>query len=651
MCGIVGAINLRGESVDEELLLRQAATLRHRGPDDMGIMVDGAVGLAHRRLSIIDLSPAGRQPMANEDETLWLVANGEIYNYKELRPELEALGHRFRSQSDSEVILHAYEAWGAECLQRFNGMWAFALWDRRRRCLFAARDRFGVKPFYYRYDGQRFRFASEIKALTADPAVPKRPNDRTIWRYLVGGYGFTDTSEETFFDGIQQLPPAHYLVCSDEEFAIRRYWDVTPGSPPAGGPDDWVAQFRALFEDAVRLRLRSDVPVGACLSGGLDSSSVAVVASRLLLNGRRMETFSACYDDPSADEREFIAPILEATGAEGHLIFPQVDPSLEVIRRMTAFQEEPFSNLNAFAQWCLFEEAQRRGVTVLLNGHGGDELLAGYYPHFTSFFADLARRGRWGLLAAEVNAYAARHGRSRARALGSMLREWGRSATPVSVKRSVRRLDEAVRLAHLDPAFARRYVGADEPARLPRYPSLLQKHLYRGLRVSPLPSWLRIEDRNSMAFSLETRLPFLDYRVAEFLFRLPAEAKIRGGMTKWILRESMAGGVLPEKVRLRVDKRGFRTPAGSWLTGALRPEVERLLASRSLRRLGYLNPAAMRDTFQRQCRGEVDLPLTIWSWVNLALWFEEVMDRPASLVGDGGLDGVAEVVGRGVHRA
>src|SRR5919199_3954182 len=327
MCGIAGILSLDGAPIERRSLEAMSTILRHRGPDDEGILIDGPVGLMHRRLSIIDLSPAGRCPMPNEDETVWIIFNGEIYNYLELIPGLIQRGHRFRSHCDTEVILHAYEEYGERCLDYLNGMFAFALWDSREHKLFCARDRAGIKPFYYYQDGHRFIFASEIKAIVADPSVPRRVNHQAAYDFLVNSY--IDHTPATFFQGIVQLPPAHYLTVQDRRLRLQRYWDIDPGKAadplrPSTPADDrrWATDFLVLFRDAVRLHLRSDVPVGTCLSGGLDSSAIVCMANELLWGedqggafawherGTQQHTFSACYEEEAYDERRFIMPVV-----------------------------------------------------------------------------------------------------------------------------------------------------------------------------------------------------------------------------------------------------------------------------------------------------------------------------------------------------
>src|SRR3989475_1046549 len=400
MCAIAGLYDISGRALDLSALERMVLVQAHRGPDGEGyVLLDArgqerplavvgrladargtrpyrhSIGLGHRRLAIIDLSPLGHQPMTTEDGRCWVTYNGEIYNHVELREELRAKGYRFRSASDTEVLLAAYQEWNESCVTRFNGMFAFAIWDRDRRRLFCARDRMGVKPFYYSWDGARFAFASEIKGLLSAGLRPS-PNQRAVFDYLDGAC--LDHSEDTFFEGIRQLPPAHTLTV-DTQVTVQRYWDLPPCGEAGLSVRDAAERFRHLFRDAVRLRLRSDVPIGTCLSGGLDSSSIVCVANDLMfvehavpreLIGERQKTFSSCFEDPAYDERQFIQPVVERTGAEAHYTFPDPKELAESVSRLVWQQDEPFGSTSIFAQWNVMRLAAQRGVKVLLDGQG-----------------------------------------------------------------------------------------------------------------------------------------------------------------------------------------------------------------------------------------------------------------------------------------
>jgi len=323
MCGICGILNLDGSLVKKETLDKMCEVLKHRGPDNKGIYIKNNLGLGHQRLSIIDLSEKANQPFTNETQTHWIVYNGEVYNYLEIRKELEKSGHRFKSQTDTEVILHAYDEWGMDCLKHFNGMWAFCIWDSRKRRIFCARDRAGVKPFYYTFNGQRFGFASEIKALLALDDITPKPNDQIVADYLFAG--LLDHTHETFFENIYQLRPGEYLLIEDQRPVFRSYWDIEPKEVHFSRDEDYAQRFRELLEDSIRLRLRSDVPIGTCLSGGLDSSSIVCLANKLMFDGQsidpklvgeRQKTFSSCFENHAYDERKFIELVIGRTGAE-----------------------------------------------------------------------------------------------------------------------------------------------------------------------------------------------------------------------------------------------------------------------------------------------------------------------------------------------
>ncbi len=630
MCGICGIFSL-SEPVNGQTIVRMRDVMQHRGPDDAGLYLSDTIGLGHRRLAIIDLSPSGHQPMSNEDKTIWLVFNGEIYNYLELRAYLKAKGHTFASQTDTEVVIHAYEEWEEECLQRFNGMFAFAIWDQRNQRLFCARDRFGIKPFYYHWDGSRFRFASEIKALLEDSSIEKAVNENAVYGYLA--FGKLEDGVDTFFTGIMRLLPAHYLIVGPQGLKIQRYWDLTPEDMQVtcdNNPDSrYATQFYELLEDSVRLRLRSDVPVGTCLSGGLDSSSIVCIANKLMFPsdkrdyseiGARQKTFSACWEHSQYDEREFIEEILGKTGAERNFTFPSPDELFDVIEDIIWHHDEPFRAIDIFAQWQVMKLAQAKGIKVLLDGIGGDELLAGYIGYYhTYLFLDLLTHFQFKELATEILAYTA---------LNSVKIHW---IMKDIVKVIYAQLPLYARLKHrisklswLAPDFVAAYQPQSQTGynTTTKYSSQFAEALYRRLTTSlggtGLPVLLRYEDRDSMAFSIEARVPFLDHRLVEFVFSLPASQKIRHGVTKVILRNAMKG-ILPEKVRLRMDKIGFSAPSSLWLRTILRDKVKDIIHSDSFRQRGYFRVDEVERQFALHCSGKKNVT-AIWRWINLELW-------------------------------
>jgi asparagine synthase (glutamine-hydrolysing) len=630
VCGIAGVCRFDHQPVDREALSRMAFLLRHRGPDDEGLYVDDCAGLAFRRLAILDLSAAGHQPMANEDGTLWLVFNGEIYNYKDLAQELSALGHVFRSHADSETILHAYEEWGPGCVSRLSGMFAFAIWDERQRKLYAARDRFGIKPFYYHLDSRRLAFASEIKALFSDAETPNRVEERALYDYLV--YGVLDHTEGTFFADIQQLPPAHTLtVTAEGRREVRRYWDLDASRRETLSDAEAIEQFRALFFDSVRLHLQSDVLVGTCLSGGLDSSSIVGTVSRLLQSngearsavGGRQRTFTSGFDDPRYDERQYAVRVAEQAGAQP--FFTTVDPNrlFDLLPRLIWHQDEPFGSTSIVAQWHVMQLAREQGVTVLLDGQGADEMLAGYHQFFSGSWAEMLRQGQFAGLAREMQAYRARHsGPARTLLTGALA-----LALPAGLRAGIQQRRGRTRPSWLGPAYAGRdYRWLDPTA---PYAGPLSRQMYQYLATVHLPSLLHYEDRNSMAFSIEARVPFLDHRLVELAFALPARMKLRDGETKWLLRQALAH-VLPPAVARRQDKMAFVTPEALWFRNELAGATAEVFASESFRARPYWRAGEAARLLDEHRAGR-DNRLHIWRFLNTELWLRQFIDqRPAT---------------------
>jgi asparagine synthase (glutamine-hydrolysing) len=555
MCGIAGQLCYGSTLPDRGLLETMSERLAHRGPDGQGVYINGRIALAHRRLAIIDLSDDARQPIANEDGSLWLVYNGEIYNFVELRAELVAKGHTFHSKTDSEVILHAYEEWGTECLSRLNGMWAFALWDEKRQQLFCARDRFGIKPFYYTEAGGSLLFASEIKALLAHPDVGRKPDDETLLTYLA--WGVLDHSERTMFDGVFQLRPAHAIIVKPGgPLAPYRYWDVTVNpSVSSDIPDaDAAARLLALLRDVVRVHLRSDVAVGTCLSGGIDSSTLAVLINELIRSeapqsvGARQKTFSAYFDDARFDERRYIDEVVAATGVDGYRIQPEAGRVWDDLHKLLSMQDEPFGSLSIYAQYCVMRLAAER-VKVVLNGQGADELLAGYLAYEWSYIFGLTGSLHWyRALGEKIGAIRHHHGFIR----DSVRQLYVRAGRRKLLKGAIKKID--------------------------RYGGSLDQVLYRELTETNLTALLHYEDRNAMAFSIESRVPYLDVHLVEYIASLPLDQKIRIGVTKHVLRRAIKG-LVPESVRCRTDKMGFVTPEEVWMKEELRPFVLNVFTS------------------------------------------------------------------------
>lgn len=625
MCGITGIVNLDGAPAQKDVLEAMSLSTKHRGPDDSGVYISGPVGLAHNRLSIIDLSKDAHQPMASEDSSKVIVHNGEIYNYPELRAQLQRLDHRFRSRSDTEVILRAYEQWGESALKYFNGMWAFAIFDSKQKTLFCSRDRFGVKPFYYYSDDRVFIFSSEIKALLLHPRVKRQPNDRSVYSYLASGYGYMDITDETFFKGIKQLKPGHCIKLSvgNGKFSQTRYWDLDPAKRSSlKGEEDIYSEFYRLFEDSVRLRLRSDVPLGVSLSGGLDSSSIACVAARLL-GDKKLEAFSSCFDEARYDERRFIQPVLDKTRANANLIFTRPENLFSEIEDIIWHQDEPYATLSIFPQWYVMKLAGEKGVKVLLTGQGGDETLAGYHKYYFYLFADLISSFKWQKAAHEIAAY--RDFKKETSVAGSVLKIIASHMTPQAIKDAAGAGVKRPVPSFLNMDFAAQ--NSNRAASERKFNGILNNDLYNALKISPLPSLLHIDDRSSMAHSVESRAPFLDYRLVEYLFSLGPEYKIRDGITKYILRQSLKG-VLPEEVRTRRDKMGFATPLESWFKTVLKGNVRDIITSKEFASRPYFNNAVVMEKFKNFTEGKNGVNhYTVWSWVNLELWLRKFIDK------------------------
>jgi asparagine synthase (glutamine-hydrolysing) len=578
MCGIFGVLTVSQPAMQFQVE-RALAAVVHRGPDGEGIWrrPHGGppfVAFGHRRLAIIDLSDSAAQPMESRDGGVCLTYNGEIYNYRELREELESAGFAFRSMGDTEVLLNAYRHWGPACLSRLNGMFAFCLWDEIRRELFAARDRFGEKPFHYCYDERRgcFAFASEIKSLLASGLVPWNINDRALARYVTDN--ILDGHAETLYDPVRRLLPGRSLRLKwrpdGTTIEINRYW--APPAPEAteADPARATARFRELFQDSVRLRLRSDVPIGTSLSGGVDSSAIVCAIHQLGAAGQR--TFSSRVPGSKLDEGTYIDIVRANTGIGGYDVVPSAAELTRTFSVLCRHMEEPFPSTSMFAQFLVMRLAQENHVGVLLDGQGADELLGGYQGYFRLRYGDMARKLKIGALRCELDVYSRLRGGRRALTtkgiVGALLPR--RIESALSGRSASRGLFGAWWdrdwMASIDTD------DSAETKNLPHFDRFTAALYYDSLE-GPLQELLRYGDRNSMAWSREVRQPFLDHRLAEYSFALAPELKISGGMTKVVLRRAMRG-LVPDVVLDRPEKFAFETPQGHWLSGPLRPWVE-----------------------------------------------------------------------------
>ena len=632
MCGIAGIVDFR-EPIDADVLATMRDTLAHRGPDSAGIWLrhrslsGPQVGLAHRRLAIVDCSPAGHQPMLDPSGQLVVSFNGEIYNYRELAAELTGRGHTFRTESDTEVLLAAYAEWGEVCVERFNGMWAFAIWDARRRRLFASRDRLGKKPFFYHWNGHQFIFGSEIKALLAHPAVACRTDDAALARYCATFA--LPAAGGSMFAGIAQLSAAHSLSLDDQaQLTLRRYWQLDPSREVRFRTDaEYVERFRELFDDAVRLRLRADVSVGSSLSGGLDSSLIVgtIAAQRRASQaGGAQRTFSARFPErPTFDEGHFIDQVVAHTGVSAATTIPRGDDLLANVRRLHLHQEEPFLSSSIFAQWQVMSLARSEETLVLLDGQGSDELLAGYAPHVAFHLADLIRGGHWLQAWREQRAISARQHACREHIADAEQRTQLLSWSFLFEKLLKRGRETISRRLHPQQLAM---PSESSAATTHRGGNRLWRRLFDDLTSRSIPLLLRYVDRNSMAFGVEVRNPFLDYRLVEFAMGLPNEQKLRDGWSKYVLREA-GRGVLPEGVRTRTDKVAFITPEDEWLRGPLRDWGREALFSPRMRSLPGFPAAKVERLWQQHQSGSHNLRQHLWPWLSLAEWLAMIDER------------------------
>lgn len=616
MCGLLAFLSLAGGHHAEAVAARMLPTISHRGPDDSGIWSEGPVALGFRRLSILDLSAAGHQPMSSSDGQCTIVFNGEIYNFVELRSELEALGHRFRSHGDSEVLLGAYRQWGTDCLQRLRGMWSFVLFDRARGVLFGSRDRFGMKPLFRHQTLGHAIFASEIKAIRASGLYKDALNLRTCANYLYSDE--LDFDSSTFYEGIVQLPAAHaFELTLDGRYRQWRYWDIqtqayqSPGQP--------AEAFAALFDDAMRLHMRSDVPVGVNLSGGLDSTSILCAAARLNAEaGATTPLLAFSYQDPRFDETRYVRDTLAQTGAQ---IVPlgltpaQLWDSLPTV---LAAHDEPVHTMTALVGYHLMALAARHGVKVVLNGQGADEVIGGYGSYFEDRWAELVRTGRRREAQQQIDEFTHVHGGDAlaryARARRHVVQSALASLPPYRMLADRRHFARLGRLDWIRPELAEHLPSARQ-----RTAQGLSAVLHKSVQREPLPLYLRIEDRNSMAHSVEARLPFLDHRLVELVFAMPSEWKLRGPWNKFVLREAMKGSI-PESVRTRVDKMGFPVDVENWLRGPLYEPVKAILYDREFVEHPFFDARRLQACLEAHVAGTGNHATKLFSAVQFFLW-------------------------------
>lgn len=633
MCGISGLINLN-KPVSLVGYYDAHLRLRHRGLDDEGFFctlngeshyyrgddsivdfnalphiqqVNAAnVVLGHRRLSIIDLSAAGHQPMCDVTGRYVMVYNGEIFNYLELRHELINLGYHFKTESDSEVLLTAFTEWGVDCFNKFNGMWAVVIYDTVERCLILCRDRFGIKPLYYTLVGDTLFFGSEVKYLI--PFLSKlQMNEQLVMEYLVDS--LTDHYFETMFEGIYQVMPARYIRFDSLGLYEQVYWQL-PITDIKLSLNDATDQLLSLLTSSIELRLRSDVPIGSLLSGGLDSTTIVCLVKMLLeKQGRtsRFDTFSAVFEEERYSERSYIEETIKQTDLPVHWIYPDPSRLSNTVTNILYHQEFPFRSLAVYSQWEIMRHVAETPITVLLNGQGSDEIFAGYHAHYAALIGEYLRLGNFSKAWRESqHLSAARGGHSLAVILG------GIQQLLLALSPSKRLPDK--RIPYLAYSY-RRYTDWK------RQTNVLHNKLVHDLTFSALPEYLRYEDRNSMAFTLESRLPFMDYRLVEWAMSLPSSLKIDRGTNKLILRQT-ASPFIPKNVMNRKDKMGFVSPQEKWQISILKPQLDKLFCMDLQTIFPFVDGAEVQRLYTEYQSGRTDQRAwVIWRLTCLTWWY------------------------------
>lgn len=616
MCGIFGAI---GVDLGRDTLTAIHRLLHHRGPDDEGLVRAKGAVLLHQRLSIIDLSAAGHQPMASADGSAWITYNGEIYNYLELRREL-ASGYTFRTQTDTEVILAAYERWGEQCLERLRGMFAFGLWDERKRLLLCATDRLSIKPLLYAQDGDRFIFASEAKPFAA-AGFDLRPNRRAIYQYL--RYGLLDHTEETLFDGIRQLRPGTYLTVHDGRVTVRQYWDLQDEGDVEWRGERSEEELLGRLQEAVDLHLRGDVEPALSLSSGLDSNVLRALIQR---DGRHrgLQCFTYCFSGTPYDECARVRPLIDGAPIRHHSTEVPSEGLLEGLSSLIDAMEAPVGGLGIYGYWLNSRHVSDLGLKVLLDGQGSDEGFAGYKYYYGQRLGALAASGNREALDVELAAFSRVHGtdvRYPSAAFDSLVHRDDLGALMKAPDGTSLSSD------YLQAEFVRQY--GEDPTPLPRpFADPVKTAMYQDLVFLKIPKLLRFQDRAAMAWSVEVRVPFLDHVLLEQLYRTPSEVLLAGGITKTLLRRIGARllGQRPEEPKLYVA-----APQREWIKGELAPRIAELIESSMLVKDGYVDATLLAQQYRAyRASAELGNSFFVWKFVNLELWYRAFIGPGAS---------------------
>lgn len=656
MCGISGIISLR-DSIDPNLVIKMTDVVKYRGPDDYGylgvntcnkifVSFKAIAEISHRtsernfnllfgnrRLAIIDLSSAGHQPMSYDNGRYWITYNGEVYNYVEIRNELELKGYKFRSETDTEVILAAYQEWGIDCLCKFNGMWSFAILDLRKKIIFLARDHFGIKPCYYSHNGTIFSFCSEVKQLLTLPWIRREPHSGAVFDFIA--YNKIDHSEQTLFDGILELPAAHYIIVELGNSLIRtieprRWWDINLEEKIDGWSDkQYSSEFYNLFEDCVRLRLRSDVPIGTSLSGGIDSSSIAFVVDDLRKKkdiSKPYKTFTLASEYEQFDESDYANEIIKKINVKPHFIIPSARKLFADLERLVWHQDHPFVSTSIYASWCIFEMARENDIKVMLDGQGADEMLAGYYPY--SLYPSATET----LLHFQLYGFLKQVGRIRKYfdvAMKDQLYNIGRQLlrkvifVPPTLSPGINYVRRVLQKDFWEEGIATSPFVKHSRTRLGfGRGTALQQYSYEMFFHGSLNWILRHLDRNAMAFSVEARAPYLDHRLVKFIFSLPDDQKMRQHWTKFVLREAMKEK-LPIKISSRISKLGFVTAEPEWLRKDEEGSFESLIDSLEKCQNPFFVNNSIKNMFREFTDGKRKFDTSIWSSICVLLWYDK----------------------------
>jgi len=627
MCGIAGYVSFSEFRFDVDIIKAMTNALIRRGPDDYGFFsfdtinadsnffkskkkIQSHVAFGHRRLSIIDLTTNGRQPMKSGKHVI--VFNGEIYNYIELKQELQSLGVYFKTNTDTEVILRSYNHWGNDCFKKFNGMWSLAIYNTHDKKLLLSRDRMGKKPLYYYKNKKTFIFSSELKSLFKNPLVVKKPNFSKIYNYVGKHYRYVDNDNETFFENVFQVPKSSYfeIDCKGNS-NITKFWSLKNflQNDNQISLKDAKSQFSNLLESSIRLRLRSDVPVGVFLSGGLDSTSIAAIAKA---NQPNIKTISSVSNDKKYSEKKYIDKLVINNKLNHSYIDPVKEPFFETLTEMIEYHDQPICTSTWFSMYLLCKNVSDLGIKVVLTGHGGDELLAGYWDHYHYHFYDSKNKN--GDFIEEISKWKKMHKRD--------IKEYDVIEKKI-LKFYNSSLNEEKSYIKYNKYLSKSIIDKNNyqsDLEKINYKSHLTRRLYSELNYETVPASLRAEDMNFMKFSLENRVPFLDHRLIEFCFSLKNNFKIKNGLGKHLLRKSLQNK-LPNAIRLRKDKMGHNIPFSNWIRFKLKNQVEEIINQKNFLNSEIYLSNNVKTLFDKHCKGE-NHEMFFWQYLNMHYWLK-----------------------------